>query len=229
MCCAPPSYDSRPRSFRLGSVSTSLASAPRLRPAGIPLRVPTATSMTTSAMTPASLAAAERSRAFCSWSTAWMNSGDRLPQLHRAANLAGDRLLVVMQMRSMPCGEQRLGLAQLGGADADRASRHLQLGDGGALVRLGMRSGRDAVSRDRRLHLRDVRFHSIEIDAERRRVEIPLGHADVGQAAGEATDDLVGRVAFHRARHPDMGREGRRHGEEDTTRGRRSCPRCATL
>ena len=61
--------------------------------------------------------------------------------------LRGDGLLVVIRSASMPGGEQRLGFAQLGGADADRAGGHLQLRNRRALVRLGVRPRRDAVAR----------------------------------------------------------------------------------
>ena len=68
----------------------------------MPLRVPTATSMTTSATTPASLAAADRSRAFSSRSTAWM----KLLLFFRIAIarriLLFEGLLVVMQILSTP-------------------------------------------------------------------------------------------------------------------------------
>jgi hypothetical protein len=86
----------------LGSVSTSFASATAPSSGGMPLRVPTATSITTSAVTPASRAAAERSLAFCSVSVAWMNCADCFRSCIARRIFAGERLLVVMQMRSMP-------------------------------------------------------------------------------------------------------------------------------
>ena len=81
----------------------------------------------------------------------------------------------------------------------------------------------------RRLHRLDVGLESIEIDAERRGVHLPFRHAHFGQAAGETTDDLVGPVAFHRTRHPDMGRKGRRRGEKGPTGGRRRVVAMRTL
>ena len=69
----------------------------------MPLRVPTATSMTTSATTPASFAAAERLRAFSSWSTAWMNCGLNFRMFIARRILLGEGLLVVIMIFSTPC------------------------------------------------------------------------------------------------------------------------------
>ena len=58
--------------------------------------------MTTSATTPASLAAADRSRAFSSRSTAWMKLLLRFLMAMARRILLGEGLLVVMQMCSTP-------------------------------------------------------------------------------------------------------------------------------
>ena len=73
-------------------------------------------------------------------------------------------------------GEQRLGFGQLGGADADGARRQLQLRDVGRLVRLRVRPRTDLRGCEARAHRRDVLLELVEIEHERRRVEIPLGH-----------------------------------------------------
>ena len=67
---------------------------------------------------------------------------------------------------------KRLGFAELGAADADRAGRELALGDVDALVSLRMRAQRDARQLRERRHLLDVAIERVEIDHERGRVQI---------------------------------------------------------
>ena len=67
------------------------------------------------------------------------------------------------------------------------------------LVRLGVRAARQAVLLQRRLHLRDVRFHLVEIDEQRRRVELPLGNAGLRAVVHRRRAHLDGVVTVHAA------------------------------
>ena len=180
----------------------------------MPLRVPTATSMTTSATTPASFAAADRSRAFCSSSTAWMKLLCAFRSAIARRILFFDGFAVVIRILSTPLRDHRLRLAQLGAADADRSGGELILRDRGALVRLRVRPARQPVLLQRRLHRRDVLLHLVEIDAQRRRVELPLRDARLDRAVDRHRAHLGAGVALHRLRDPDVGGRRDRAGEE---------------
>ena len=66
---------------------------------------------------------------------------------------------------------QRLGLAQLGAADAQRPGRDLAARDVGRFVRLGMRPKLHAMRLRERRHLCDVAVEHVEIEHQRRRVQ----------------------------------------------------------
>ena len=111
---------------------------------------------------------------------------------------------------------QRLGLAELGAADADRAGGELQLGDVGAVMGLGVRPGGQPEAPHRRLHGRDVRLERVEVDAERRRVEIPLRDPD---AALHGAGRLGGGVAGRAGGDPDVsGGSAAEPGEKNARR-----------
>ncbi len=66
---------------------------------------------------------------------------------------------------------QRLCFREFLHAHADGAGSHLQPGDGGALVRLGVRPQAHAVRARELGHALDVALHRVEIDHQRRRVD----------------------------------------------------------
>ena len=99
-----------------------------------------------------------------------------------------------------------LGLAHLAGADSHRAGIDLHLGDRRTLVRFRMGPARNSVRAHRRLHLRQVRFKQIEINAKRRRVEFPFRDIDLHLPVNEETLHFGGGVTAHRRGKPDCGR-----------------------
>ena len=133
-----------------------------------------------------------------------------LLQLHRAANLGGRQVRRRHQDAIDALRKERLRFAQLGGADADGAGGHLHLRNRRALVRLGVRPHRDLVRVAGPLHFGDVALQLVEIDTERRRVEIPFRDAGFLRDDG---DDLLGRVALDGLRDPHM--RGRGCGRAD--------------
>ncbi len=92
-------------------------------------------------------------------------------------------------------GDERLGLADFLATNADRAARHLQLRDLRTLVTLGVRAQPDTVPADRGRHRSEVTLQHIEIDDQRRRVNIGEPIADLG---GHALC-LCGSCPVHRA------------------------------
>src|SRR4029453_391694 len=89
----------------------------------------------------------------------------------------------------------------------------------GTLVRLGMRTARQAVLLQRRLHGGDVLLHLVEVNAERGRVELPLRNAwlDDGPFCHGAH---FGRgVAAYGFRDPHERGRGPGDGEERAPRG----------
>ena len=72
-----------------------------------------------------------------------------------------------------PARRHRLGLAQLGAAQADRAGLHLAPADRDRLVRLSVRPQPDAALPRQRRHGRDVVVEGVEVEDQRRRVETP--------------------------------------------------------
>src|SRR5262249_45354359 len=93
-------------------------------------------------------------------------------------------------------GEERLRLAHLRRAHADRSRLELQLRDRRAFVRLGVRPRGDARRRELRLHRREVLLEFVEIDAERRRVRFPLSDADARPpAAASAPSAAIARIS----------------------------------
>ena len=74
----------------------------------------------------------------------------------------------------MPAGGQHLGLAQLGAGDADGAGRKLHPGQRGALVRLGVRPQAHRAVPEIVGHTLDVGLDRLDIQAQRRSVELGL-------------------------------------------------------
>ena len=92
-------------------------------------------------------------------------------KLHQPADLDGTDYLIGDENIADPCSRHHLGFAELRTRDADRAGRYLFLGDLGCLVRLRVRSPSDAVRTARRDDPRDVRFHDVEVDQQRRCIQ----------------------------------------------------------
>ncbi len=122
-----------------------------------------------------------------------------LAQIHRALNLRLARIRGRHADLLNALGEQRLCFSQLGGADADGTRRKLQFRDIGRLVGLRVRPKADLRAGQARFHRRDVLLEFVEVEHERRRVEVPLGHA----AARFQVDDVRAAVAEHFLRHPE--------------------------
>ena len=72
-------------------------------------------------------------------------------------------------------------------------------------MRLGVRPDGDLVGAAGALHLGNVAFELVEIDAQRRRIEVPL--RDAG-AVRRDRHDFFRRVAFGACRNPDVRRSG---------------------
>ena len=102
----------------------------------------------------------------------------RFADRHRASNLVRRHVAGRHDDLVDAAGRHGLGLADLRGADANRAGGELQLRDRGAFVRLRVRTAGHAGRRQLPLHRREVLLQLVEIDAERRRVELPLRDAD---------------------------------------------------
>jgi hypothetical protein len=88
---------------------------------------------------------------------------------------------------------ERLGLARLLDAHADRAGCHLQPCDRGTLVHLGVRPEADAVVARECRHCREVSLHRIEVDHERRRVDRGDRIAGTWRRAHDVTRGTVGQ------------------------------------
>ncbi len=154
---------------------------------------------TTSAVTPAALAASDRSLRVLREVDGLDEVAVLLAQAHRALNL---RLAQIRRRHAdllHTVVEQRFRFAQLGRADADRARGQLQLRDVGRLVRLRVRPEPDLRRREAGPHLRDVLLELVEIEHEGRRVEIPFRHA----AGGFEIDDMGHAVAMHFLGNPE--------------------------
>jgi len=67
---------------------------------------------------------------------------------------------------------EHLHLAELLAGDADGAGPHLQLAERGNLVRLDVRTVRDAVPVEVLLHPPDVVLHDVQADRDGRRVQV---------------------------------------------------------
>ena len=122
-------------------------------------------------------------------------------------------------MQALDAGlAQRLGLAQLGAAHAQRAGRDLAARDVGRLVGLGMRPQLHIVRLGEGRHLGDVAVEHLEIEHQRRRVERApralladqmavefLGFAHVFCLQVAHDHGLAGRAAVHaRAFHESV-------------------------
>ena len=79
--------------------------------------------------------------------------------------------------------DERRRLVDLLAADAHRAARDLRLGDVGALVRLGVRTQREARSAHGVRHQVEVVLERVEVDDERRRLDGGERIADAGRDA----------------------------------------------
>ena len=195
-------------------VDQSAASARAPSPAGMPLRVPTATSTTTLAVSPAALAASDRSRAFCSSSTAWMNCGERRAERQRPPDLARRRV-GSSSCRCARCRPPSALRPRSPWRCRCRARRRPAAAWRWRRVLWVLACGRAPRPKplQPRLHRRDVRLERVEIDAERRRVEIPLRHAD---AVLDRRGHLGGGVAAGAGGDPDVG-GGRGAGADEGT------------
>jgi len=96
---------------------------------------------------------------------------------HGPSNLARAHVACGHQDLLDPSRKERLRLAHLRRTHTNRTAAHLELRDGGRLVGLGVRTTRDAGGRQLPLHGGNVLLQLVEIDAQRRRIELPLGHA----------------------------------------------------
>ncbi len=95
-------------------------------------------------------------------------------ELRRADDLVGDE-----HVADARCHE-RFGFPYLLAADADRPALDLLLRDVGALVRLRVRTERDAGAARRMGHQVEVALEGIEVDHERGGVDVVNGVADAG-------------------------------------------------
>ena len=130
-------------------------------------------------MTPAARAAAPmwRTVAASSASTpifAFLASRGEACELLLADDLVGDEHV------ANAGGDERLGLADLLAADADRAALDLRVRDVRALVRLRVRAQRDAAAAHGVGHQVEVALERVEVDDERRRVDVLDGVAGTG-------------------------------------------------
>ena len=103
---------------------------------------------------------------------------DQPADLDRPHDLVGDQDIADAR------GGHHLGFAQLRASDAGRAGSDLHVCDLRRLVRLGMRPPRDAVRAARGDDACDVRFHDVEIDQQRRRIQRRLVLADEAVRCG---------------------------------------------
>ena len=97
---------------------------------------------------------------------------DQPADLDRSDDLIGDQ--DVANARS----GHHFGLTQLRARDSDRAGRELHVRNLRCLVRLRMRPPSDTMRTARGDDPRDVRFHDVQIDQERWRIQRRLGLAD---------------------------------------------------
>ena len=95
-------------------------------------------------------------------------------ELGRARHLVGDQHVADAALH------QHLGFRHLLAAHADRAEFHLPGRDDGRLVRLGMRTQPHAGLADEVRHAPQVALEGVEIDDQRRRVDVGERHADGG-------------------------------------------------
>ena len=135
-------------------------------------------------------------------STAWMKSGSCLLQRHRAPDLARRRVARRHADAVDALRHQRLGLAHLGGADAERAGGQLQLGDGRALVRLGVRAGRQGRIRVSRACI--VAMFDSSASRSTHSAGVSRSHFEIPTPLATARAVLGGGVAGGARRNPDV-------------------------
>src|SRR5438105_3341560 len=99
-------------------------------------------------------------------------------ELHQPGDLDRPHDLIGDQDIADARGSHHLGLTQFGASDTDRADGDLHLRDLRRFVRLGMRPPCDAVGAAGGNNARDVGFHHVEIDQQRRRVQRGFALAD---------------------------------------------------
>ena len=95
-------------------------------------------------------------------------------QRGETARLRGANDLVVDQDVADTDCRQHLGLAQLRAGHTDGAGRQFLLDDLGRLLPLGVRAPANAVRAAGFRHAPDIRLHQVEIDQQRRRIDICL-------------------------------------------------------
>ena len=98
----------------------------------------------------------------------------------KAAQLAITDNLIADQDVLHAAAHQRFRLADLLHALADRAVRDLPQRNGGRFVRLGMRTDANAGRAGKLRHFRDVAVEGVEVDDERRRIDVCDRSTDLG-------------------------------------------------
>ena len=116
---------------------------------------------------------------------------DQALDLDRADDLVGD------QDVGDAAGRHHLGLAELGAGDAHGPGLDQPMGQRRDLHPLGVRAPVDGVVAEGLRHLGGVRFHDVEVDQQRRRVEGRLRLADDadgggGESVGVVHDQMSG-------------------------------------
>ena len=107
-----------------------------------------------------------------------MGEGGQPAQFLPADDLVGDEHVPDAAL------DHRLGLADLLNAHADRAERDLLQGDDRAFVGLGVRPHPDTAAGDPLRQAAQIALEGVEIDDQRRGVDLVEGHADLGRGAG---------------------------------------------
>jgi hypothetical protein len=150
-----------------------------------------------------------------------------LPELHGAPDLVR-RQVAGGHTDPVDAGsDQGLSLDQRRRTHTDGPRGQLVLGDGGALVRLGVGSALESVALEGRLHFRDVGLERVQIHAKGRRVEVPLRDARADRR--DRARQLVDAVALHGLGDPDVCGDGRGGGQKRPARrqrmlGHSACP-----
>ena len=101
-----------------------------------------------------------------------------LRQIHRSIDFCRRNIASSIEYLVDAVTKHRLGLADLCGTNANRASRHLHVRNRRAFMCFGMRATRDAIVRQCRRHLIQITFETIEINTQSRRVQLPFRDVD---------------------------------------------------
>ena len=153
------------------------------RPGATPVRsIPTLMSTTIGISTPRSVATSDARRTW-NGSSAQMRTSARSCRRAAPFDLGPVGQLVGDEDGWDAALDHDLGLRDLGAGDADGTEFHLAAGDPRRLVTLGVRPPVLAARGDGARQSLDVRLEAVQVEQQRRRVEIATRHADRGHGA----------------------------------------------